>query len=239
MITQSCSCRMRRFAGAPVRVAVVGTAGRNRDDASALCAESMCWMEHEVERVLHSRGMRIGGDRRVVLVSGGSAWADHVAVRLFLLHVHRIDLELELPCAFDWGRRRFVDTGSADWRTNPGRALNRYHAAHSAVVGSSTFDDLVSARALGAVVREPGVGRCTRSVGFHTRNSAVAQGVEILVAFTFSAGAAPRRGGTLDTWTKCVAEKVHRTIPRNIHARGVKRSRGGAEHAGKKPRRVD
>ncbi len=48
--------------------------------------------------------------------------------------------------------------------------------------------------------------------GFKNRNGKVVQS-DYLIAFTFSTTSAPNDGGTLDTWQKSTALKIHITIP--------------------------
>ena len=43
---------------------------------------------------------------------------------------------------------------------------------------------------------------------FHERNMDIAK-AEVLIAFTWSNGEAPLKGGTLDTWKKCTGRKIH------------------------------
>ena len=63
----------------------------------------------------------------IILVSGGAAWSDHIAVTLFLnrqnYNLNIKELRLYLPCQFDMETKRFYDNGSKDWRVNPGKVL--------------------------------------------------------------------------------------------------------------------
>lgn len=57
---------------------------------------------------------------------------DHVAVALFLEHPES-QLTLFLPCPFvvRGDILQYEDTGSDDWRVNPGRMANNAHGAYS------------------------------------------------------------------------------------------------------------
>lgn len=57
--------------------------------------------------------------KNIELSSGGAAFSDHIGVVLALKYKCR--LRLHLPCEFNG---RYVDTGVADWRVNPGRLAN-------------------------------------------------------------------------------------------------------------------
>lgn len=95
-------------------VAVIGTAGRG-DDEKRMTADVFAFMKERTVAAIQTQfGLQL---RHVRLVSGGSSWADHIAVVIFL--EGRVpSLELHLPCA--WDRDRFVDTGQSSWMTNPG-----------------------------------------------------------------------------------------------------------------------
>lgn len=168
-----------------MKIAIIGTAGRSsngltRDLFTKMVAVGKYAVAHGTE-----------------LVSGGAAWADHVAVTLFLQDVVP-KLTLYLPCA--WAGEHFHDTGVRDWRTNPGGLANYYHKRFSEVMGYDTLAQIAAAITKGATVV---VGN-----GFHNRNSQIAQ-CDAMLAFTWARGA-PEDGGTLDTWRKCTAEqKVH------------------------------
>src|SRR6516162_5189861 len=113
-----------------VRVAIIGTAGRGADGLRMnkelffnMCAVTKnCLSEWKLN------------PQRVHLVSGGAAWADHVAVRLFLDGLDFDDdkkeerfagLTLWLPCPFS--NAKALDNNLKTWQLNPGRTMNAYH----------------------------------------------------------------------------------------------------------------
>ncbi len=196
-------------------VSIIGTAGRN-EDGPKMSADVFCRMCETARRVI-TVDWKLPPNA-VRLVSGGSAWADHVAIRLYLDSVfnHCIDekaappfagLTVYLPCALDRSNPkspRAVDTGSTDWQTNPGRVLNQLHAAFATKLGStaSPYADMIAAEAMGAAL-------VSSAKGFHNRNSLVARS-DFVLAFTWGTSPDyPKDGGTLDTWQK--AKKVKRT----------------------------
>jgi len=97
-----------------MKIAVIGTAGRN-EDGQKLSKEKFFEMVALVSKLKDAK--------EATLVSGGAAWADHIAVVVFLLGNCK-SLSLHLPCAWDVLREQYADTGEFDWRTNPGGTAN-------------------------------------------------------------------------------------------------------------------
>ena len=119
----------------------------------------------------------------LTLVSGGSAWCDHVAVDLFLndARFQQSKLLLYLPCKFS---KKFIDEKS--WH-GCGRLLNELHQNFSGKLGRSSLADIQQAS------QRSGATIDTTSRGFFARNIRVGR-VDRMIAF--SAGA----GGTAHTW---------------------------------------
>lgn len=138
---------------------------------------------------------------QITLVSGGAAWADHVAVMVSLRH--NTKLKLFLPCEWiphdDSGN--YADTHVRDWRVNPGYLANLYHMKFSVALKRDTLQDIETARRNGALIDV--------SPGFHKRNLKVAKS-DFLIAFTSShTNEPPPKGGTRHTWNACKVPKVH------------------------------
>jgi len=167
------------------KVAIIGTAGRTADDLAHLNADKFQWMVDMSKQYIASNAD--ADPSAIELVSGGAAWSDHAAVRLYLTRQYK-SLTLYLPCAFDTAERRFVG-GPAD-------AVNRYHREFSNYLGRQSLDEIADAIAAGATV-------VVRN-GFFERNHDVAR-VDVMIAFTTSSAAFPLKGGTFDTWNKCKA----------------------------------
>ena len=184
-------------------VAIIGTAGRK--DGDQLRPRHLGCMKEKAKQQVADWGLEWS---RVRLVSGGAAWADHVAVLLFLESLEcdaQPGLTLYMPCPFLGRDKGFEDTGDRDWRTNPGRAANYYHRSFSSAAGRDSLLDIECALAVGAV------GDATHR-GFHARNREVAK-AEYLIAFTFGTGQEPAGGGTLHTWKCARGRKVHLSLP--------------------------
>lgn len=174
----------------PTRVAIVGTAGRTPQLRSQMDASTMLAMRQHVMAQLDAWNL---DPKEVILVSGGSAWSDHVTVRLFVDgFLTWAGCELHLPCNFDRERCCYFENGPKSC----GAILNMYHRLHAQKTGEDTGKDLVTAWALGAqfLVEKP--------LGFLPRNARIADAADYLIAFTWERGAEPQAGGTGNTWRK-------------------------------------
>jgi len=191
------------------RVAIIGSAGRNEDGPKVTAQLFQQMMDCALHIVRNVFGLEA---HQVTLVSGGAAFADHVAVALWLARPAAqgfAGLELYLPCAWDGARGCAIDTGHWDWRTNPGRLANMLHRQFEQRTGRRSLAEIAAAVAQGAVINAD-------HSGFHARNSAIALQATHVIAFTFSDSGAPKDGGTLDTWIKCkinAARKIHVPLP--------------------------
>ncbi|ACS44098.1 hypothetical protein [Methylorubrum extorquens] len=149
-------------------LAVIGTAGRGTD-ADRLSAELYDAMYARTLDAMRTWGIRS-------LVSGGAAWADHLAVRAFL-EGEADALRLFLPARFERGR--FGGTAPND----VARTANRYHDAFSRMLGIDTLGQVAKAIDRGAAA--------SVHAGFKTRNIEVAYEATHMLAFTFGAGRGP------------------------------------------------
>lgn len=198
------------------RLAIIGTAGRGRDGArltpdlwAALQADA-AW---RVGRLLRDRDL---GARDLVLVSGGAAGADHLAVRLWRAGAAG-GLELHLPA-------RLNAQGYA--RDDPtGRSMNQLHWRFRKRSGCDGLAELAAAVRDGASVRV--------AAGRPARNAAVAARAQAVLAYTFGgtavvnarpgdpgfaepAVAGVAEPGTAATWARAAdaAVKVHVPLAR-------------------------
>lgn len=126
------------------------------------------------------------------LVSGGAAWADHVAIWAYGTGLVK-NLILHLPAPFENGCFQGPRMGA-------GQTCNYYHKLFSEAMG---FDSLGHIRQAfmyesSVVITEepagPGYG------AFAARNRQVANTCTHMVAFTFADGEVPANGGTKMTW---------------------------------------
>jgi len=177
-------------------VGIIGTAGRKGTHVKlslGIFKSMVAQAEQIITEQLHLSW------NTVHLVSGGAAWADHVAVMTYMAHQDEdCSLTLHLPC--EWTKKGFADTGERDWRVNPGRTANHYHNLFSKMVERDTLYDIEFVSQLGATLD------CDAK-GFNNRNSAIAK-ADYLIAFTWAKDK-PEEGGTLDTWKKSNGIKIH------------------------------
>jgi hypothetical protein len=169
------------------KLAIIGTAGRKEDGErlSGLIYESMLTAARTViklEKITH-------------LVSGGAAWADHVAVTIFIRDRKRPEkLTLHLPAIYDSLKGQYFDSGERDFISNPGGTANYYHKKFSQALQINSLWELGEAWAACAdFVVTP---------GFKERNTKVANEADVLLAMTFGEGARVKDGGTADTVSK-------------------------------------
>lgn len=174
------------------KIAIIGTAGRDKNyPLSAKHWDFMCNMvRDEVEPDDH-------------LISGGAAWADHVAVwafRMGLVH----SLSLHLPARL-WHGKYEGDFGTS------GGAANYYHEKFSFAMGGSSFDTL--AQIEDCIKRGVPFTAQPTAKGYEAmseRNKLVAAECDHLMAFTLGQGNVPADGGTKMTWDMAAhAERIH------------------------------
>ena len=177
-------------------IGIIGTAGRDKEQKFDL----ETW-----EQMLADCRARVRPNDHAV--SGGAAWADHLAVMMFL--EGRIkELTLHLPAPMN-DKNQFEGPFKS-----AGSAANYYHEKFEAVAGYSSLDQIRDAIDHGANVTyqpvAPGVG------AMFTRNKIVAQQVNdagdrgAVLAYTYGEGDKPADGGTKNTWDQIKAsEKIH------------------------------
>ena len=182
-----------------IRVGIIGTAGRQAD-AAKLNAALFDAMVADAAQLI--------GDIAVTLVSGGAAFADHVAVALWLrggqagCPLHK--LELHLPAKWDITRAQYVEV--IEDSKHPGTVSNRYHRAFSSSCNRNSLRELNE-----AITAEEVLVRVTP--GFKPRNMHVGR-VDKLIAYTFGDSRyAPTDGGTAHTWMHSYSpNKIHRAL---------------------------
>lgn len=168
-------------------VSIIGTSGR-KEDGPKMALPIYLSMIKTTMRVI-TETWRLD-PRKIILVSGGAPWADHVAVHLFLEGFAPC---LRLYLAAKWLKSEF---GSS----YEGKTLNKYHQEFCLKTGIDSFSQLEQARLKGAQVEI--------IPGFHNRNAPVAHS-HYMLAFTWGAGNIPKPGGTADTWRQSNSIKLH------------------------------
>ena len=187
------------------RVAIIGTAGRDKSLATQALLNRYLW-----EALFVDAKNRLPGHAH--LISGGAAWADHLAVRLFGEYEHA-SLMLHLPAPFDADDEQFFEGGHG----TSGGAANWYHRAFSEKAEINSFAQLADVIGMDAcyVTHEP-VASGYAAMG--RRNQRIADSlmavspdrdtesrtVRHLFAYTFGRSTSPDRGGTRDTWDKVI-----------------------------------
>ena len=176
-----------------IRLGIIGTAGRKPNELNSLTKNHMEWMKDNVrcyiEDILKTT------TEQIILVSGGSAWVDHVAVQLFLEEDFG-GLELYLPIEFDKQNIKFI-------YSHEGNILNFLHNQCQIKTGFPIFQELLTAMSdeqCKVIVKK----------SFLARNTLVANNNNNIIAFTFSNSNTPGDGGTYDTWKKTIHDnKIH------------------------------
>jgi len=173
------------------RIAIIGTAGR--DKTKPMTKALWSWMITDVLSRVPARSH---------VVSGGAAWADHLAVYLFLSgHAARLTLHLPAPL-----NGRFIGPYNS-----AGSAANYYHDRFSKIIGEDTLSQIEKASDM---------PNCDGSFepaapgyqAMFTRNAKVAK-ADAMLAYTFGEGDQPLDGGTKNTWDQCRGTKTHISLP--------------------------
>lgn len=170
-------------------LAIIGTAGRGSDGQNLTPA---VW----------NRAKRLVLDfiqkyKTTELISGGAAWADHMAVELFNKKlVER--LVLALPCPFDVIQKEFIEQGAKSC----GATANYYHHLQSRKLNKNTLEELAKAIKSDAEII---VGN-----GFLNRNLIVANRADGVLAITFGDKQKLKDGGTAHTMSNFIKKKTNK-----------------------------
>ena len=167
---------------------IIGTAGRG-EDAALLTANHWRGMLTVAQTVAEVTGA-------TRLVSGGAAWADALAVELYL-RGQTEELSLHLPARFD----THDECPRYDNDDRCGAVSNRYHKAFTEVVGYDGLAAIAEALGKGCNNTQPSV----RSISFGTffaRNALVADEADVMLAFTFGTNGELKDGGTANTMAR-------------------------------------
>ena len=172
-----------------VLISIIGSAGRKSDGNKISKSLFEKVMNNTIKLIEKIKEDNKTDD--ITLVSGGAAFIDHVAVRLYLDQVLKCKLILYLPC-------KFKDNKGEG---KVGETMNYYHERFTKKIKSDSLEEISLAIKRGAVV---GCDEGTEG-GFHYRNGFVAKS-DYIIAYTFNNGKDnPKDGGTLDTWNKALA----------------------------------
>lgn len=187
-----------------IKVGVIGTAGR-KEDKDKMSRELFLRMAGHTKQYLHEE-LGLKADN-ITMVSGGAAWADHIAVAMYLKD-YAANLTLHLPANLQMfinngpnrGNSYFYGNKSAD-------TANYYHGLMTQKCNMHTLNQIAHAIHKGAQV--------TYSSDFKVRNLLVAKEAQILLAYTWGEGNIPKDGGTSHTWNNSSAI-IKKHIPLKI-----------------------
>lgn len=179
-------------------VSIIGTAGRY-SNLHLLTAKLFDQMVDECHRLIIDE---YKDPADVTLVSGGSAWADHVAVQLFLTRGYA-RLRLHLPCHWDATTCKFAAVVPSNaMQAHTSKVLNTLHGAFSKKmehIANYSRNQIQRAINKGAVIFEYN--------SFATRNIQVAKAPHI-IAMSWDEDE-PKTGGTAYTWKRAKGRKSH------------------------------
>lgn len=160
-----------------IKIAIIGS----RDLQNTLPFEEL------VERVKKE----IESHKNVILISGGSSWADFIAVYLFYLYPELVSkLILYLPCNFD--ATGFV---ACDGDGGAAKTLNILYKEFETHTKINSINIMNKVNAEYHVVP-----------GFLPRNDEIAKNCDIVIALSRGI-TQPDSKGTLYTWNKCINKK--------------------------------
>lgn len=155
-----------------MKITIAGTAGR-KEDAARLNSDVY---EKMIEATKIAIKLIFERERvtTATLVSGGAAWADHIAVILALRHKSTFALNLHLPAVFMADGLGFVEGPD---KFDAGATANYYHKAFRRASGHKSLEEL------GNVIDM----KTTKTVcypGFKARNLMMAES-DYVIALTF------------------------------------------------------
>ena len=178
-----------------MKIAIIGTAGRNGLDAFL----SKEIFEKMLDYCKNYITNNITNDwSSIILVSGGAAWSDHLAIKLHN-DFPTSKLELHLPAKWDFINHKFVEN-------KEGFISNNYHRKFSEKIGENSLQQLED-----VINNNISINNNNNIVkyynGFFPRNAAIAES-DYLIAFTFEKNE-PSSGGTGYTWKRAKGKKHH------------------------------
>lgn len=176
------------------RIAIIGTAGRDR--TKPMTPALWGWMVADALARI-PKGAHV--------VSGGAAWADHLAVHLFLTGVAH-EITLYLPAPISSTHNYFMGPPKS-----AGTAATFYHHRFSETLQLDTIGEIRTAASCDGCHGEAEPVAEGYEAMF-ARNRKVAK-AEQMLAYTFGQGDAPDDGGTKHTWELCRGVKHHVSLP--------------------------
>jgi len=210
-----------------VRIAIIGSAGRGAD-ANKMSFEIFNSMVETASYLIQNKLAIDCENSDLILVSGGSAWSDHVAVKLWQADQQLPTSErkfsgihLYLPCELekmrDQDKWRFRDTATNN--NNCAQTLNYLHEEFSGKMQIDSITELFNLNDAQSDSSKLRVKTIVNNKGFFARNADIAKGSDRMIAFTWgndsTSSSQPTSGGTLNTWTQFA--KLHKVNAHRIH----------------------
>jgi hypothetical protein len=179
-----------------MRITIIGDSGRfNSEKMDRSLYDKMYTKVDRIMEEYYTEGASLH------LVSGGLAWAEHIAVQMFLEGM--VDsLTLYFPVA--WNDGIFFSRGP----NKPGKLINAYHKKFGKVLGRNTHKDIAEAISIGAKVISPSGKLTGPSNRTYLRNNYLAD-VDTLITMTWEDGRYPVHGSVGYTWRNSKAKKIH------------------------------
>jgi len=177
-----------------INIGIIGTAGRKDDYYKLNYHTYFSAMEKVLELIMHKCNRDVGKND-VCLISGGAAWADHIAVLAYLAQPDlpfKVFLKLHLPCEFSKEDCQFVSS-------KDGLTANYYHDKFSLKLNTDSLKQIQMSINNGAKTVNGG--------SFKSRNTEVAKDSDVLIALTFGNASKLKVGGTSDTMSKFIKMK--------------------------------
>jgi hypothetical protein len=186
-------------------VGIIGSAGRTAQQQSEWSLETYNKTFLLILDILKNQYKILSGSQthKIVLVSGGSSWGDHLALKLFLDQKplnKNMGLKIYLPCKLN--QKEFDPTSCC------GKRLNVLHQQFGKKINQNTFLDFHIAKQLGATLHQ------SQKDNFFARNQQIAERCTHLIGVFGS----NKDGGTMYTWNRARAKtktKIFLNPPKN------------------------
>lgn len=201
-----------------IRIAIIGSMGSAKHGDKALYTKEL-WlaMVEKAKSYLFQAWIQDWTlVEKVTLISGGSAFADHVAVEVFKHWKEEnkpVELQLFLTTPFDKTYSQFDESeelASNNQYMNRGKHTNRSFDYFSKVMERDMIKDFAFVQNM--YPNEVHFRLSER--GFKDRDRMIARTCSHMLAFTFQEGPAPKPGGgTAYTWSQCF---VHSSLKHHV-----------------------
>ena len=186
--TKTKLCQSNHQPNPKTYIVVVGADGKNPVEKKYLNLKHYEFMTRMIISYINKLGI---DPYDIILVSGGSAWAQHIVIELYLNNSFG-GLNLYLPSTFDTKQKKFVNT-------HEGRLLNGLHAEFkNKIPYIDSLNDLTNIINSGF---KSGI-RVEVKRGFKQRNTLMTHECDHLLAFVFDVDSDSINTDVENIWTK-------------------------------------